>query len=229
MKLQYCVLSLVCALPGVSVAGDVLLGISGSKIGDLGESYGVEAAYRFHPTVRARVGYSGFDYQQSRTLSLFSATQTLEQKNPRLTVDWFPWQSRNGLYASAGVTKLSDPAKISANLTANSIDITRANGSVVRYSNANLGTVSGTVETKQTVPYVGVGYVHHFSPPDRNGWYVQLEAGQISGLDPKLKLTTTNPSNLGNLPADLQEYADQQNKLFEDSYTVYGLTMGYRF
>lgn len=225
------ILAIICLLPTASFGeGAFEVGVSGAKIGDLGNSNGLEAGYRITPALRARLNYSSLNYQTSRSLDLFDASQTLAQKNAKLTLDWYPWSEKNGFYGSAGVIKLGSNAQLDASLKVNSINITRPDGTTVQYTKAALGKINGTIETNKTVPFAGIGYTHHFGSPSKsNGWYLQAEAGQIFDLNSKLKLTSTNPTSISSLPSDLQTYADQQNKLLEDSYALYGLTLGYRF
>jgi hypothetical protein len=226
MKIYPIILAIICLLPTASFGeGAFEVGVSGAKIGDLGNSNGLEAGYRITPTLRVRAGYSALDYQLDRTFSSVQFSEQLKQKNARLTLDWFPWQDKNGLYGSAGITRLGAPATLSAKVDP-TLNYT-INGKL--YTAAHLGQITGTVETNKTLPYIGIGYAHHFGKKNGNGWYVQTEAGQVSGLSPQMKMQSTNPSPPANLPGDLQAYADQESTKLKNSYTLYGITIGYRF
>lgn len=222
-------LPLIAFLPVPLMAGGfggaIETGISGAKIGDLGNSYGLETGYRMTPALRARLSYSTLDYANDRTFGSIGFQEKLDQKNARLALDWFPWQDRNGIFASAGVTQLGDPSTLSA--TVDPALNYPLNGSL--YTGAQLGQISGTVETSKTVPYAGVGYQHAFGKRNGNGWYVQAEAGSVFNLSPELKMQSTNPFSIANLPGDLQAYATQESSKLEDSYAIYGVTIGYRF
>ncbi|MDD5391848.1 MAG: hypothetical protein PHE17_02390 [Thiothrix sp.] len=230
MKIYPIILAVICLLPTASFAeGAFEVGVSGAKIGDLGNSNGLEAGYRITPTLRVRGGYSTLDYKQDRTFSTgqIKFTEQLKQKNARFTLDWFPWQDKNGFYGSAGITHLGDPSTLSATVTPTPGVGYSLNGK--QYAAADLGNITGAVETKKTLPYVGVGYNHCFGKKSGNGWYIQAEAGQVSGLSSQIKMQSSNPNNWSSLPADLQAYADQESTKLKNSYTLYGITIGYRF
>ena len=177
------------------------------------------------PNLRTRLGYSSLSYEHKRTLGSINFVETFDQSNARLTLDWFPWKPSNGLFASVGLVNLGDSAKLSATVDS-SLNYTLGG---VLYSGTQLGKITGSVETESNLPYVGVGYKYDFGSKESHGAFIQAEVGVVHGLDTKLKLTSTNPNNISSLSANLQTYASQQNDKFEDSYTLYGLTIGYRF
>ena len=204
------------------------IGLSGAEIKDLDNSYGLEAAYYLRPNLRARLSYSQLRYSVNRNLGSVSFVEAVDQNNARITLDWFPqvaWIPQQGFYTCLGVTQLGDPATLTAS-TDNTLNYT-LNG--LTFSGAQLGNITGTVETQSSLPYIGVGYKYEFSRLQGRGAYLQLEVGQALNLDAKLKLSSDNPSNIANLNSALQNYADQQNDKFEDSYTLYALSFGYRF
>jgi len=208
-----------------SVNARMELGLSGATINDLGDSFGIDAGYFMTPNLRARLGYSLLSYENKRRVGSINFAETVDQSNLKLTLDWFPWLSDNGLFASVGITKLGDPATLSA--TADNTLNYPLGG--VLYSGAQLGVISGTIETEEILPYVGVGYKYDFGNKNGNGAYLQAEVGAVFGLETQLRLSSDNPNNLGNLNTFLQSYADEQNDKFEDRYVLYRLTLGYRF
>lgn len=223
-KMMFPVLLLLPAsLLAGGLGGNIETGISAAKIGDLGKSYGLEAGYQLTPALRTRLSYSTLDYQTDQTFGSIRFTEELDQKNARLTLDWFPQRKADGLYGSAGLVHLGEPSKLAATLTPG---LNYPVNGVV-YSAAQLGQISGTLETSKTVPYAGVGYNHHFGKNNGNGWYVQAEAGSVFGLDPQLKMQSTGV--LPGLADNLNAYAAQESTKLKDSYAIYGITIGYRF
>lgn len=226
-------LIMACAtLPSQSLANDksarMEVGINGSKIGDLGDSFGLEAAYFLTSTLRTRLSYSQFSYENNRSVGSINFVETVDQANAKLSFDWFPaisWVPQQGFFTSIGVTSLGDPASLTATADP-SLNYTLGG---VAYSGTQLGNITGTVETEANLPYIGIGYKYDFGNRKGDGAYVQAEVGTVFGLKTQLKLSSDNPNNLANINTYLQTYADEQNDKFEDSYTLYGLSVGYRF
>lgn len=214
-------------LPSISIAGGgfvagVEVAGGGGDVKDLGNAYGLDVGYYANNNLRLRLGYTSIDFENNKTVGSVSFVETFDQGNTRLTMDWFPWSRSNGFFVSAGATKIGDPSSLSMQVDTNLIY--PLNGSF--YTGTQLGNISGSIETKSVVPYVGLGYRYQFR--ERRGWFVQAEVGEIFGLSPTLKLSSDNTS-LATLNSDLQVYADSQNELLEDSYTVYGAMIGYLF
>ena len=231
-KILTCLMTACALLPTQSLANDkstrMEVGLNGSEIGDLGDSFGLEASYFLTSNLRGRLSYSKFSYENNRNVGSISFVETVDQDNAKLSIDWFPaisWIPQQGFFTSLGVTNLGDPASLAATANA-SLNYTIGG---VAYSGAQLGNITGTVETETTLPYVGIGYKYDFGNRKGKGAYIQAEVGTIFGLKTQLKLSSDNPNNLANLNTYLQAYADTQNDKFEDSYTLYGLSVGYRF
>ena len=212
---------------GWGLGGKLEVGVNGAKVEDLERTKGVEVGVRLTPQWRLRANRSQLDYHTA-TLGDISFDETLHQNNTRLTIDWFPWASSaqwfDGFYASAGSTHLDKPSTITSSKDASLNYVLNGN----LYSAAQLGDISGATMTRRDVPYVGLGYEYTFNRHQNgNGWYAQAEVGQVSDLDPQLQLQTT--SSVGSVSQDLQTYAQQQSAKLNDSYTLYGITLGYRF
>ncbi|PWQ99626.1 hypothetical protein [Leucothrix arctica] len=214
-------------LPSLGIADDVVKGFEisggGGDIKDIGTGYVIDVGYYANQKIRFRLGYASIDFDNHKGIGPVSFFEKFDQNNVRLTVDWFPWSRRNGFFVSAGAAHLGDPAQLS--FEADAIPVLPLNNSF--YTGTQIGTISGTVETNSVVPYVGLGYRYQFRRD--KGWFVQAEAGRIFGLSPSLKLSSDNTSDLANLNADLQAFGNSQNDSLDDSYTVYGVTLGYLF
>ena len=193
--------------------------------GHLADNLGVEIGYYVKPNFRARLSYSALKYENSRKFGSINFVEGVDQTNGRLSLDWFP-SPRHGFFTSVGLAKLGDSPTLNAPANTNNNNTYTLNG--VAYTGAQLGNISGTVETKKNLPYLGMGYKHSFGGKD-SGLYLQAEVGAVFGLDTQLKLSSDNPENVATLNANLQSYADQQNDKFEDRFLLYGLTIGYRF
>lgn len=198
--------------------------LSGSKIGELGDSYGANAAVHINKKWRFRAGYSQFDYANQRTLGTIQFNETLDQQNINLNVDWYPY-SWLGFYTTLGLAYTDGDYTLTG--TADAARNYALQGTF--YNGAQLGTLNGTVTTNDIVPYIGVGYTFYLKPKSRQGWFAQAEVGSLFGLNPTLNLQSTNPNNLTNLAADLQAEADSESSKLDDSYMIYGLSIGYRF
>lgn len=198
--------------------------LSGSKVGDLSESYGGYAAYNINNKLRVRLGYSEFDYANQRVLGTIRFDETLEQQSVSANVDWFPFQ-RVGLYTTAGAIQSDGDYQLGA--TATATNNYALNG--VLYSGAQIGNIAGTITHNDVAPYLGIGLRHFFWNKATSGAFIQLEAGSIFNLDPKLTLTAENPSNLVNLQTDLQSAANAEASKLEDHYEIYTLSVGYKF
>lgn len=209
------------------LGGKLEVGVSGAKIDELNDTKGAELGFRIIPQLRVRLNQSKLKYDTQKQGSI-AFHESLQQTNKRLTVDWFPWAESNrwfdGFYTSAGATQLDKPSTITSTIDP-TLNYT-LNGHL--YSAAQLGTISGSSVTQRDVPYLGVGYEYRFGQHKAgSGWYAQAEAGQISHLSPELQLQTT--STVGAVVQDLQTYAQQESAKLKDSYTLYGITLGYRF
>jgi len=218
----------VMALPNIGMTGSSPISgwevaVGGGDIKDLSEMYGIDVGYYANQKFRFRLGHTLIDYENQRDLGAAKFTEKVEQSNTRLTVDWFPWARKNGLFISAGATQLSDPSSLDMQVDSGLIYSLNGNA----YTAAQLGSITGSIETQSVVPYVGLGY--RYQRRQDRGWFAQAEVGGIFGLSPELKLSSTNPSNIATLNTDLQIFADSKNSQLEDSYTMYGLTFGYLF
>ncbi len=198
--------------------------LSAAKIGELGDSYGANAAIRINKKWRFRVGYSQFDYVNQRTLGTIQFNETLDQQNISLNVDWYPY-SWLGFYTTLGIARTDGDYTLTGAADASTNYALQG----TLYNGAQLGTLNGAVATNDIVPYIGVGYTFYLKPKSRQGWFAQAEVGSLFGLNPTLNLQSTNPSNLANLPADLQAEANSESSKLNDSYMIYGLSIGYRF
>lgn len=198
--------------------------LSGSKIGELGELYGVSAAIRPHKNWRFRAGYTQFDYVNQRTLGTIQFNEALDQQNITLNADWYPY-SWLGFYTTLGLARTGGDYTLTGTADAT----TNYNLQGTLYNGTQLGTLNGTVTTRDIVPYIGIGYTFYLKPQRRQGWFAQAEVGSLFGLDPTLSLQSTNPSNIATLPADLQATADNEAAKLDDRYVIYGLSIGYRF
>ena len=219
--------SAACFAGGWGLGGKLEVGATGAKIDELNETSGAEIGVRIIPELRLRVNQSQLDYQ-TQTQGDIAFHESLEQDNTRITVDWFPWaqsgQWFDGFYTSAGATLLDQPSTITSTIDP-TLNYT-LNGH--QYSAAQLGSISGSTVTTRDVPYVGLGYEYAFNRRHNGaGWYAQAEVGQITDLSPELQLQTTSAMNAVN--QDLQTYAQQESAKLKDSYTLYGITLGYRF
>jgi hypothetical protein len=200
------------------------MGASGAILSDHTDAYGVEAGYRVYPGLRTRLSYSTLSSQKAQTLAAIQFDQRIDQNNFLLILDWFPWKGR-GLYSSLGATHLGHPGQFT-------ITPTDGRGYTINgvlYSSKQIGKVTGTMETHRTVPYLGIGSLYHIKPTERKGWYFQMEMGMVSNLEPRLKIKSTHPESPQQLSADLQAQADKESQKLPDAYTLYGITVGYRF
>lgn len=200
------------------------IGIAGAVLGDNGIIYGAEMGYLVTPSLRIRLNDSVVSYQSVQILGGLQFDQQVDQNNVRLTLDWFPWEGR-GLYGNLGVTLLGDSGKFTVTPT-DKRDY-KING--VIYSSAQIGSIAGTMETHQTVPYIGIGYLYLFPSTAQAGWYLQMEMGMVSNLEPRLKIQPTHAAAPPQLYSDLQAQADHESEKLPDAYTLYGITIGYRF
>lgn len=219
--------SAACFAGGWGLGGKLEIGANRAKIDELNEASGAEIGVRIIPALRLRANQSKLDYQ-IQTQGDIAFQESLEQDNTRVTVDWFPWaesgQWFDGFYTSAGAVRLDKPSTI--NSTINPTLNYTLNGNL--YSAAQLGNISGSTVTNRDVPYLGLGYEYTFNRRHNgSGWYAQAEVGQISHLEPTLQLQTT--STMSAVNQDLQTYAQQESAKLKDSYTLYGITFGYRF
>jgi hypothetical protein len=198
------------------------MGASGAILSDH-PTYGAEIGYRFTPGFRTRVGYFNLKQQESQMVEAILFSQDLNQNNIRMTFDFFPWDHLN-LYGNVGAINLGDPESFTIT-PADSRSYT-VNG--VLYSSAQLGEVSGIVVTHKTVPYIGVGWAHYFKG-NRPGWYLQIETGMVSNLEPRLQIQSVNSSAPPSLASDVQSQADKESAKLPDAYTIYAIIIGYRF
>lgn len=224
MKTIYTTIFILLVLPiNVLAKEDVAhweLGVNSSKVGNIGKSNGVELSYRIQPRLRLRLNHQAkLDYQTQKTFADISFTEGLEQKNASVALDWFPFERVAGAYTSIGVVQLGDTAKLRAipdaskNFTFNGTTYT------------GLSPINGQVKTDKQVPMVGFGYQY---APKPHGWFAQAGVSQIFNLNPKLELIP-EVNIAGTLANNLQAEANKKNGELKDSYTLYGITLGYRF
>lgn len=209
--------------PLFAADGKLQLALTGSEVNDLSAAQGIEFGYRINDSFRLVLGYSELTYEAERSFGTMQFSDNLDQKNMQLKLDWYPWDMDTGIYASLAVVHLDSDSNLSTTLAAGNYTL---NGTL--YNNNQLGTLSGEIKTRTTVPYVGIGYTYGFSAQNKPGVFVQLEAGSVFGLKPEIELTSSNGS-FGTLAADLQAEADEEETKLDDYYYLGSLTVGYRF
>ena len=224
VKVQHLSFLLPLLLPIVGVAEDNVVkhwevGFNSSKVGELGKSNGAELGYRFSPQLRARVTQTKLNYQTNTHFADVDFTEKLDQKDTSLMLDWFPSKTVQGAYTSLGLVKLADPATLRT--VPNPTKVFTFNGT----NYTALSPINGVVKTNTQVPVIGLGYQY---APKSSGFFMQASVNHVFDLNPKI-IITPEVNIAGTLQGDLQAEANKKNGELKNDYTLYGVSIGYRF
>lgn len=165
------------ALTGLLVAGTAAadgFGL-GVKAGTLG--LGVEGTFGLSERFNLRVGANNYSYSMDETASGIQYDADLDLKSAALLLDWHPFAGTFRL--SAGLMHNKNALHLLATPTS---DQTIGGNT---YTPADIGTLSGDVTFKKSVPYAGLGW-GNAARPGRFG--VSFEIGALFQGKPDVTL-----------------------------------------
>jgi hypothetical protein len=194
---------LLAALLGLSPAASAQVGV-GIRAGTLG--LGADVAFALSPNVQVRGGGAIQPWNPTFTISDIEYTVTLPGTFVNIGIDLFP--IGGGFRIGGGLLYKPDDISISGKFTDN-VDIGGRS-----YTGSEVGTLTGTVSNKTTVPYVMIGFGKHAS----SGIGLFLDLGAALVGEQALTLTATgtvssNPQFIADLEGERLDAEDSLNKL----------------
>lgn len=187
----------------------------GVKAGTLG--LGVEGTFGVSPRVNVRAGINDYSLSRNETASGISYDGDLDLRSLALLLDWHPFAGTFRL--TAGLMQNKNALKLTATPTSNQ----EIGG--MTYTPAQIGTLSGDVTFKKSVPYAGIGWGN----AARHGRFgFNFELGAMFQGSPKVSLTASGgavsqadlASEAQSAEADLDEFK---------IYPVIALGFSFRF
>ena len=178
------------------------------KIGTLG--LGVDLTAYLSESFNARLGVNYLDFDYERTESDIDYDLNLDFTSASALLDWFPFKGEfrisGGLFYNDN--SINADAEPTDSLSIGSTD----------YSPAQVGTLSGTVDFDEFVPYVGIGWGNAVIGDKKVKFSFDL--GIVFQGTPKVNLTADGPiSSNAAFQADLaQEEADFQDDADDFEY-----------
>jgi hypothetical protein len=190
---------LLAALLGLSPAASAQVGV-GIRAGTLG--LGADVAFALSPNVQVRGGGAIQPWNPTFTISDIEYTVTLPGTFVNIGIDLFP--IGGGFRIGGGLLYKPDDISISGKFTDN-VDIGGRS-----YTGSEVGTLTGTVSSKTTVPYVMIGFGKHAS----SGIGLFLDLGAALVGEQALTLTAT-----GTVSSNPQFIADLEGERLDAEYS----------
>lgn len=206
----------IALLIAVTAQAAVSVGAHGGTLGAGGE-LGMPLSDHFN----ARLGFNAFNYSYRGTYDQINYDSKLRLHSATLLLDWHPF---------AGIFRLTAGAVSNRNRVGLS---STPSGPVTigstTYTPSQVGTITGTVSFKPTVPYLGIGWG---KAPSSGGFGVDLDVGVLFQGSPKVSLSSNG--SLANDPSYQAQLRQEEQKAQNDMknfkyYPVISLGLEYRF
>lgn len=192
----------------------------GVRVGTLGVGAEVSRLLNDHLGLRAGANYFNLTRTQEEEDITYDATIKLQAFSGIL--DWYPGK-RGSFHLSVGA--MSNPASLTG--------VGQPNGNIITindvdYTQAQIGTLTATIEYASVLPYVGLGFGTPAS--SKSGFGFLFDIGAAIGK-PSVLLSSSNSAANAALRADL---AAEQATLQDDAgkapiWPVISLGLSYRF
>lgn len=203
MRSMVCVGAVMAAgmvmAPAALAEGRVSVGVSGGTLG-----ISPEVSFRFADHAGVRVNGGFYDYQHDDDFDDIRYDADLKLNSFGAMFDWYP--AGGGLRLSAGVRANGNEIDLLGTPTT-SVEIGN-----VTYSPAQVGTLSGTIRTKDVAPMLSIGYG---GKPVR-GFTLGFELGVMFQGSPRIDdLRATGA--LANDPTFQAQLLDEQRQIEDDA------------
>lgn len=188
------------SVPAFAEDGDLAIGITGGTLG-----LGPEISYRFNKHAGLRVNGGFYNYSNTDDLDDIEYDADLKLNSFGAMLDWYPF--RGGFRLSAG-----------ARINNNKIDLVGTPTTNVEigdntYTPAQVGTLSGTVNTKNLAPTFSLGYGGKLA----KGFSFGFELGVMMQGSPKIDNLTATGSLASN-SAFQQQLALEEQRAEDDAH-----------
>lgn len=185
-----------------------------AKIGTLG--YGAEFNLGFSDSFATRFGINAYTYTRNANSGTVNYDFKLQLKTASLLADWYPFEG--SFRASGGLMYNNNKISLNALPSGGSYNI---NG--VSYTNANVGSLQGTLTFNKAAPYLGIGWGNPVATD--KGWGMLIDFGVMFQGQPKTNLTVTCGTAIVATPACTQLQADAaaENAKLENDLSNYKL------
>ena len=218
------ILSVGCASSAFAGSGDIAVGVKGGTLG-----LGGEVTVGITPALNARAGYNGYNYNGSTSKNSINYDYKLSLGSFPVLLDWYPFK-HSGFRLSPGV--IFNNNKVSATGTSPQALSYTIGGTT--YTSTQIGSLTGTIDLKKTVPYAGIGWGNAVGKDSRFSFAFDL--GVMFQGTPKVALNASNLQN--NTPGDqsaIQSSIDKEIADLKDTtdhlkyYPVVSIGLAYKF
>jgi hypothetical protein len=216
MRATAATILLLAALLALPPAASAQVGV-GIRAGTLG--LGADVAFALSPNVQVRGGGAIQPWDPTFTISDIEYTVNLPGTFVNIGIDLFP--IGGGFRIGGGLLYKPEDISISGKF-ADNVDIGGRS-----YTGSEVGTLTGTVSSKATVPYVMIGFGKHAS--SGIGLFLDLGASFVGEQALTLTATSTvtsNPQFIADLESERLDAEDSLNKVKIYPMVNLGLRIG---
>ncbi len=202
--------------PAMAADGKVAIGLTGGTLG-----LGPEVSFRVAQKLGVRLNGGFYDYDHSDELDDIDYDATLKLNSFGAALDWYP--AGGGFRLSAGARSNGNKIDLVGTPTS-SVEI-----GDVTYTPAQVGTLSGTIKTKDLAPVLSLGYGGKIA----KGFTLSFEVGVMFQGSPKIENLAATGSLASN-GAFLAEIEEEELEIEDDAkdfkyYPIVQLGFLYRF